>query len=373
MLYQLGALEACAAVAGTPVRYVKPHGALYNTAAVDPGQAERDRRGGRAPTTSTLPLLGLPGSALADAAEAAGLPFVAEAFADRAYLPDGRLVPARAPGAVLADPDEVVARAADFVTAGRVPHHGRQQLAVAAARCACTATRRARSTSRGSPRARSTTPACALAPFAAMRLLPYGEHAVLVEPDEPSSRWRWPAPSRRLRTGHRGDRAGRAHAARPVRRPGASGPTAPVAARIRAGAAARSSRPPRGRPVVLPVRYDGAGPRRQLADELGMSAASWSRATRRASTPSRSAASRPGSRYLTGLDRPLHAPRLAEPRTTVPAGSVGIAGEFTGVYPRASPGGWRLLGRTDAHAVGPRPHSPGAARPRARAVRFRAT
>lgn len=56
----------------------------------------------------------------------------------------------------------------------------------------------------------------------------------------------------------------------------------------------------------------------------------------------------PGFAYLTGLDPALHLPRLAEPRTRVPAGAVGIAGEFTGAYPRLSPGGWRLLGRTDA-------------------------
>jgi KipI family sensor histidine kinase inhibitor len=55
----------------------------------------------------------------------------------------------------------------------------------------------------------------------------------------------------------------------------------------------------------------------------------------------------PGFAYLRGLDPTLHVGRRAEPRTRVPAGSVGIAGEFTGVYPRESPGGWRLLGRTD--------------------------
>ena len=56
----------------------------------------------------------------------------------------------------------------------------------------------------------------------------------------------------------------------------------------------------------------------------------------------------PGFAYLTGLDPQLHVPRLSEPRTRVPAGAVGIADEFTGVYPRPSPGGWRLLGRTAA-------------------------
>ena len=55
----------------------------------------------------------------------------------------------------------------------------------------------------------------------------------------------------------------------------------------------------------------------------------------------------PGFAYLVGGDPRLHVPRRAEPRTRVPAGSVGLAGEFSGVYPRESPGGWQLIGRTD--------------------------
>jgi UPF0271 protein len=69
---------------------------------------------------TTLPLLGQAGSELARAAEASGVPFVAEAFADRAYQPDGRLVPRSQPGALLADPGVVVAQALEIVTAGRV-------------------------------------------------------------------------------------------------------------------------------------------------------------------------------------------------------------------------------------------------------------
>ncbi len=56
----------------------------------------------------------------------------------------------------------------------------------------------------------------------------------------------------------------------------------------------------------------------------------------------------PGFAYLVDGDRRLQVPRRDESRTSVPAGSVGLAGEFSGVYPRASPGGWQLLGRTDA-------------------------
>jgi KipI family sensor histidine kinase inhibitor len=56
----------------------------------------------------------------------------------------------------------------------------------------------------------------------------------------------------------------------------------------------------------------------------------------------------PGFAYLTGGDPALNVPRRASPRTTVPAGAVGLAGEFTGVYPRPSPGGWQLIGSTEA-------------------------
>ena len=56
----------------------------------------------------------------------------------------------------------------------------------------------------------------------------------------------------------------------------------------------------------------------------------------------------PGCGDLVGTDTRLHVPRRDSPRTSVPAGSVGLAGEFSGIYPRSSPGGWQLIGRTDA-------------------------
>ena len=62
----------------------------------------------------------------------------------------------------------------------------------------------------------------------------------------------------------------------------------------------------------------------------------------------------PGFAYLGGMDERLITPRLANPRTKIPAGSVGIGGEQTGIYPIASPGGWRLIGRTPL-----RPYDPG--------------
>ncbi|MEV5510584.1 LamB/YcsF family protein [Streptomyces orinoci] len=107
--YQIGALEVFARAAGARVTYVKPHGALYNRCVHDEEQAaavvEGVRRAG-----GGLPVLGLPGSRLHQAARRAGLPVVQEAFADRAYTAGGTLVPRREPGAVLTDPEAVVRR-----------------------------------------------------------------------------------------------------------------------------------------------------------------------------------------------------------------------------------------------------------------------
>lgn len=117
VVHQLGALTAAARVAGTAVTYVKPHGALYNTACADPVQAEAVVRA-VADVDPTLAVLALPGSELLLAAARHGLRAVSEAFADRAYEPDGSLVPRSRPGAVLHDPEQVAARVLRMVTDG---------------------------------------------------------------------------------------------------------------------------------------------------------------------------------------------------------------------------------------------------------------
>jgi KipI family sensor histidine kinase inhibitor len=99
--------------------------------------------------------------------------------------------------------------------------------------------------------------------------------------------------------------------------------------------------------VVLEVQYDGAD-LAGTAAEIGIEPAELIRRHTAGHYVVAFCGFAPGFAYLRGLDRALHVPRLAEPRTRVPTGSVGIAGEFTGVYPRESPGGWRLLGCTDA-------------------------
>ncbi len=109
VLYQIGALDACARAAGTEVVYVKPHGALYNATVHHEKQAEAVVNGTRA--FKDLPILGLPGSRLLAEAARAGLRPVREAFADRGYTPEGTLVPRGRPDALLTDTDQVVERA----------------------------------------------------------------------------------------------------------------------------------------------------------------------------------------------------------------------------------------------------------------------
>jgi KipI family sensor histidine kinase inhibitor len=99
--------------------------------------------------------------------------------------------------------------------------------------------------------------------------------------------------------------------------------------------------------VVLDVQYDGAD-LASVAADLGLGTDELVRRHAAGEYVVAFCGFAPGFAYLRGLDQSLQVPRRAEPRTRVPTGSVGIAGEFTGVYPRASPGGWRLLGRTAA-------------------------
>jgi UPF0271 protein len=119
VLYQIGALDGFARVAGTRVRYVKPHGALYNRAVWDEQQA-RAVVEAVALYDRTLPVLGLPGSALLRLTAEAGLTPVEEAFADRGYTPQSTLVPRNQPGALLHDPTEVAARVVRMITDGQV-------------------------------------------------------------------------------------------------------------------------------------------------------------------------------------------------------------------------------------------------------------
>ena len=109
VVHQVEALASITVHACTKLQHVKAHGALYNMAVRDRRVADAIARAVASIDTSLI-LLGLPESELVAAGEAAGLRTAREAFADRAYRPDGSLVPRTEPGAVIHDPEEVLAR-----------------------------------------------------------------------------------------------------------------------------------------------------------------------------------------------------------------------------------------------------------------------
>ncbi len=119
VVYQLGALAGVAHAAGGSVKYVKPHGALYNTIVRHQDQANAVANAVRA-FDPTLPLLGLPGtgSAIEAAAAEHGLAFRFEGFADRGYTAEGTLIPRSQPGALLTDETDATNQAVDLAGRG---------------------------------------------------------------------------------------------------------------------------------------------------------------------------------------------------------------------------------------------------------------
>jgi UPF0271 protein len=130
-LYQMGALSAFTTAAGTALRFVKPHGALYNMAARDPRLALAIARAVRDFDRSLL-LFGLSGSELVAAGKAVGLGVVNEAFADRRYETDGSLTPRRETGAVIDSAAKATAQVLELLTQGRVRSRQGEWVAVAA-------------------------------------------------------------------------------------------------------------------------------------------------------------------------------------------------------------------------------------------------
>lgn len=117
VLYQLGALDAMAGTVDSAVQYLKPHGALYHAVVRNDDQA-RAVVAAVLDYDDSLPVLGLPNSAIETACHHAGVRFVVEGFADRAYQPDGTLVPRTQPGALLADPEAAAEQALRLALSG---------------------------------------------------------------------------------------------------------------------------------------------------------------------------------------------------------------------------------------------------------------
>ena len=107
-----------------------------------------------------------------------------------------------------------------------------------------------------------------------------------------------------------------------------------------------------GETVDIPVRYDGE----DLPEVAGLTGLEPEEVVRRHTAPEYTVAFlgfSPGFPYLVGLDPALEVPRRDTPRTSIPAGSVGLAGNQTGIYPTATPGGWQLIGRTEVTLFDP--------------------
>ncbi|MDK2925454.1 MAG: 5-oxoprolinase (ATP-hydrolyzing) subunit [Bacillota bacterium] len=119
VIYQVGALAAFARAAGRPLQHVKAHGALYNMAAKDAKLARAIAEGVKAAAPDAI-LLALAGSEMVKAAREVGLKVAQEVFADRAYNPDGTLVPRSQPGSMIHDPEVAIPRAVRMVTEGKV-------------------------------------------------------------------------------------------------------------------------------------------------------------------------------------------------------------------------------------------------------------
>jgi KipI family sensor histidine kinase inhibitor len=103
---------------------------------------------------------------------------------------------------------------------------------------------------------------------------------------------------------------------------------------------------PAAEPMVIDVVYDGAD-LAEVAELTGLTTAQVINAHTATPWQVGFGGFAPGFAYLVGGDSRLNVPRRSEPRSSVPAGAVGLAGEFTGIYPRRSPGGWQLIGRTE--------------------------
>ncbi|KQU37132.1 5-oxoprolinase subunit PxpB [Rhodococcus sp. Leaf233] len=124
------------------------------------------------------------------------------------------------------------------------------------------------------------------------------------------------------------------------------GASAPILEWVAALEPAVDDPTPASEAVTIPVTYDGAD-LDDVARLTGLSTAEVVAAHTEQTWTVAFGGFAPGFGYLVGTDTRLHVPRRDSPRTSVPAGAVGLAGEFSGIYPRSSPGGWQLIGRSD--------------------------
>ncbi|NMO22339.1 carboxyltransferase domain-containing protein [Pyxidicoccus fallax] len=315
---QCSRLARLAAGQGVPVRYAKPHGALYHSANASPALGHAVVDGVVEALGRDVTFIGPGTGALRDAAREAGLAYAREGFADRGTRPDGSLIPRGQPGAVLTDPARARENAVRLATGGTVDTlcvHGDTPGAVELAR-----------------EVRATLDALALPAE------PLGDGALrLILPEGLERR----ATREALCALPRVVDAVITEEHACVYFDPASPPEEPrlALARLLRVPAPVDTRPP----TVIRVRYDGPD-LAAVAERAKLSVDEVARLHAGREYSVRCVGFLPGFAYLGEVDPRIAVPRLPTPRTRVPALAVGIAGGRTGVYPFASPGGWNLIG-----------------------------
>lgn len=314
---QCARLEALATELGVPLRYAKPHGALYHSANRDPALARAVVGGVIDALGSQVIFLGPAEGALHEAAREAGLVYAREGFADRGTRSDGSLIPRGEPGALVSSPEVARETALRLALSGAVDTlcvHGDSPGALALARevRAVLDVLSLRSEALGEGALRLVLPAHLerRAVLEALRATPGVVDVVVGEGHvclsfEPSA---------------------------PVEDPRR------VLARL-AGLPGTVREPPL---VTIRVRYDGPD-LGAVAEQVGLAVDDVALLHASREYTVRNVGFLPGFAYLGDVDARIAVPRLATPRTRVPALAVGLAGERTGIYPFASPGGWNLI------------------------------
>ncbi|WNG51700.1 carboxyltransferase domain-containing protein [Archangium minus] len=314
---QCARLMTLATDVGVPVRYAKPHGALYHAANREPALARAVVDGVVESLGTGITFIGPGSGALREAARAMGLAYAREGFADRGTRPDGSLIPRGQPGAVLTDPSVARENALRLALGGTVDTlcvHGDSPGAVELAR-----------------------EVRAVLDVLSLRTEPLGEGALRLVLPERLER-RGVLESLKAEPGVVDVVVGEEHAC--VYFDPAAPPEDPrrVLGRL-VVASTPLTEPPF---VVVRVRYDGPDLPR-VAERVGLAEDDVALLHASREYTVRTVGFLPGFAYLGEVDSRIAVPRLSTPRPRVPALSVGIAGRRTGIYPVASPGGWNLI------------------------------
>ena len=373
IIYQIGAIRAFCAAHGVRLQHVKPHGALYNSIV---GNEDLARTVAEAiasvdPQLFWVTLAGFQADMIRRICRDVGIRPIFEAFPDRAYTADGRLLSRRLPGAVIHEPEIVAERAVRMVAEQRViaadgtsvPLDAQTLCVHGDTPSAVDLLQKIRAAMAAAEIA--VVPMGELVPaqriFARAHVRLNGDRGLLCEYGntiDPEVNQTVRAMAQLLMQQPPKGVQSVVPAYRSLCLTYDPAATTPGAvkdhlAQMEGRLTDASLSPPMV--VEIPVCYGGKeGPDLAfVAEHAGLSEADVIRLHSAVDYPIYMIGFAPGFCYLGGLDERLSTPRLATPRTMVEAGSVGIANSQTGMYPSASPGGWQLIGRTPLRLFDP--------------------